>query len=129
MRPTHLPNPHKLRALLVCSHRQTADTLGELFAACGQNVLVAYEESAAVDLAQTHRPDMVLVDLRGHGPEVAQRLRRQSALLDTALVAITTAGREEAILRSAECGFTHYLVEPVDPAQVQALLKKLKTPR
>jgi len=128
MRPTHLPNPHKLRALIVYSHRQTADTLGQLFVACGQEVLVAYEGTTACDLARTHRPDVVLLDLRMQDEEVAWYLRRQTDLLGTALVAIAAPGGEAA-LRLADQAFSHYLIEPVDPAQVLALLKKLKIPR
>ena len=110
-------------------HQQTAETLRELFAAFGQKVMVAYEEETACDLARKHRPDVVLLDLRMHGEEVARRLRQQTELEDTALVAITSPEREEAALRSVAHGFVHYLVEPVDPVQVQALLKKLNTPR
>ncbi len=129
MRPTHLPNPHKLRALIVYGDQETAETLRELFAACGQEVLVASEEATACDLARTYRPDVVLLDLRMDGEEAARRLRQQTELQDIALVAITSAGREEATLRSTEHGFVHYLVEPVDPVQVQALLKKLHIAR
>jgi CheY-like chemotaxis protein len=123
MRPTHLPNPHKLRTLIVYGHRQTADALGELFAACGQEVMVAYEETSACALARTHRPEMVLVDLRLHTEEMDQRLRQQNSTL----VAITETGGETA-LRSSNHGFAHYLVEPIDPSQVRALLKKLTIP-
>lgn len=128
MRPTHLPNPHKLRALIVDGHRQTADTLGQLFVACGQEVLVAYEGTTACDLARTHQPDVVLLDLRTQDEEVVRYFRQRTDLLGTALVAVTVPG-EEAALRLADHGFTHYLIEPVDPAQVQALLKKLTIPR
>lgn len=109
-------------------NHQTADTLGELLAACGQEVLVAYAETTACDLARTHRPDVVFLDLRIHSGEVVQRLRQLPELQDTALVAITAPGGEAA-LRLTECGFAHYLVEPIDPLQVQALMKRLKTPR
>jgi CheY-like chemotaxis protein len=120
MRATHLPNPHKLRALLVYANRQTADTLAELFAACGQEVLVANGEATACELAWKHRPEVVFWDLRVYGDEV-----RRLAFRDAAVVAITSAGREPT-LQPAEGGFMHYLVEPIDPIQVQALLKKLE---
>jgi CheY-like chemotaxis protein len=128
MRPTHIPNPHKLRALLVYSHRPTADALAELFAVCGQDVMVAYEKTTACGLARWHRPNVVFLDLRSHGEEMACWMREQSELQDTALVAITAPDGEAALCATAHC-FAHYLVEPVDPIQVQALLKKLKTPR
>lgn len=129
MRSTHIPNPNKLRALVVHGHRETADSLGELLAVCGQDVLVVYEQKTVCDLARLHRPDVVLLDLRMHGQEMARLLREQPTLHDTALVAITGPSQEEMALGSARHGFSHFLVEPVDPVQVQALLKKLKNPR
>jgi hypothetical protein len=129
MRATHLPNPHKLRTLLLYGHRQTADTLGQLLAVCGQEVLVAYEGSTACDLAPSYRPDVIFLDLQTEGEEVARRLRDYPELRDTALVAITGGGQEEAAVAAEENTFTHYLVEPVDPAQVLGLLKKLRTHR
>lgn len=119
MRPTHLPHPEKLRALLVYANRLTADTLAELFAACGQEVLVACDGTTACEMARTHRPEVVFLDLRMHGKET-----RQLEFADAALVAITAPEGEAAL--GAKHGFVHYLVEPVDPVQVQALLKKLE---
>jgi CheY-like chemotaxis protein len=77
--------------------------------------------------AEGHQPDVVLLDLRTQDEEVVQYFRQRTDL-GTALVAVTVPG-EEAALRLADHGFTHYLIEPVDPAQVQALLKKLTIPR
>jgi DNA-binding response OmpR family regulator len=124
MRPTHIPNPHKLRTLLIHGHRPTADTLGQLFTACGQEVLVAYDGPFACDLARILRPEVVLLDLRLSDEETSRRLRQYG----TTLVAITTADGEEAF-RSSGHDFAHYLVEPIDPIQVEALLKKLARPR
>ncbi|OAI54066.1 hypothetical protein AYO44_15530 [Planctomycetaceae bacterium SCGC AG-212-F19] len=129
MPPTPLPKPEKLRALVLYGHRQTADTLGELLAVCGQDVHVAYDGAMACGLARKHRPDVVLLDLRMYGLDVGRWLRQQPEFRDTALVAIIEPEQEEAGLCTREHGFTHYLVEPVDPVQVQVLVKKLKNPR
>ena len=123
-----MPKPDQLRALMVYGHRPTADMLGQLFAMCGQEVVVAYDGAVACELARQMRADLVLLDLRTRGREVAQQLRAQPELQHTALVAITEPGGEEAAFHSAEHGFAHYLVEPIDPIQVQVLLKKLKAP-
>ncbi len=118
MRPTHLPHPEKLRALLVYANPEAAETLADLFAACGQEIRVACDRATACELARTHRPEVVFWDLRLHEdippPEWG----------GAALVAITSPGGE-SVVRELPHGFVHYLVEPVDPAQVHALLKKL----
>lgn len=119
MRPTHLPNPHKLRGLLVYANPETAGTLAELFTACGQEIRVACDETTACEMARTYRPDVVFLDLRMRHDIERPELR------DAALVAIASPG-EETALRTAEHPFVHYLIEPVDPVQVQALVKKLE---
>jgi DNA-binding response OmpR family regulator len=120
-----MPQPQKLRVLIVYGDRETADDLGQLFAACGQNVLVAYEETTAYVLARTQRPDLVVLDLRLHDEAMGSRLRRQIDVRGAALVAVAV---EEPAADSTDHGFAHYLIEPVDPIQVQTLLKKLHSP-
>lgn len=122
MRSTHLPNPAKLCALLVYPNQQTADTLAKLFSACGQQVLVACDGATACKLAQTHQLDLVIWDTRLR--TVYQRLN----LKEATFVAITSSEAEFA-RGWTENDFVHYLVEPIDPVQVQALLSKLKRDR
>ena len=59
-----------------------------------------------------------------HRYEVARRLRQTPGLEKTVLVALTGWGQREDRRRSAEAGFDHHLVKPVDAAEVVRLLTK-----
>lgn len=66
------------RILIVDDNVQAADNLGKLLSAVlGQDVRVVYDGIAALELAQSFRPDVVLLDLEMtimDGYEVAMRL-------------------------------------------------------
>jgi two-component system CheB/CheR fusion protein len=91
----------------------------------GQDVRVAYEGPAALELAREFRPEVVLLDLGMpglDGYEVARRLRQQPGLEGILLVAVTGWGQEEDRRRSREAGFDLHWVKPVEPAALRELL-------
>ena len=56
------------------------------------------------------------------GYEVAKAIRRQPALRDVMLVAMTGYGHESDRQHSLKAGFDHYLVKPADFAKLQQIL-------
>lgn len=104
------------RILLVDDNHDAADSLATLLGLLGHEVHVAYDGSQALELAQTLRPQMILMDiglpgLTGH--DVARLLRAQDWTRSVMLVAITGWGSPEDRRRSSEAGFDHHLVKPV----------------
>ena len=76
-----------------------------------------------------HRPDVILLDLGLpdlDGYEVASRLRGQAGLERSAIIAISGYGQAKYLTRSAEAGFSHHIVKPVDMAHLDALLTALE---
>jgi len=69
-------------------------------------------------MAQRERPDLILLDIHMSGMdgyEAARRLRKESKLESTPLVAVTAlamVGDREKILRA---GFDGYIAKPIDP--------------
>jgi CheY-like chemotaxis protein len=59
------------------------------------------------------------------GYEVARRLRRHPAHATTLLIALTGWGQPEDRRRSAEAGFDHHLVKPVEFGVLRTLLGTL----
>ena len=83
-------------------------------------------------MAKAYRPDMVFLDIGMPGMdgyEVARRLRQQAGLENVRLAALTGWGQQEDRRRSAEAGFDHHLVKPVEPKDLQGLLAQLKLPK
>jgi CheY-like chemotaxis protein len=58
--------------------------------------------------------------------EVARRLRQDTALDDTVIVAITGYGQDEDRRRSKEAGIDHHLVKPMDMKEVIRLLREAR---
>jgi PAS domain S-box-containing protein len=119
------------RILIVDDNVQAADGLGRLMSvAFGQEVRVAYCGKSALELAESFRPDLILLDLEMTGMdgyEVALRLRERSEGSQAQIVAVTGWGHEEDRRRSRELGFDMHLVKPVTARELRVLLADLRT--
>ena len=96
----------------------------------GHQVRVAHDGPAALEMVEVYRPEMVFLDIGMPGMdgyEVARRLRRQPGLESVQLAALTGWGQQEDRRRTAEAGFDHHLVKPVEPAALEGLLARLPT--
>jgi PAS domain S-box-containing protein len=113
------------RILVVDDNRYNANSLGVLLRTLGQDVEMAYDGPAALELVRRRRPDLVLLDigLPGmDGYEVARRCRQDEDLRRIVLVAMTGYGKEEDRRRSQEAGFNAHLVKPVNLEDLRVLL-------
>jgi CheY-like chemotaxis protein len=91
----------------------------------GAAVHVAYDGASALESLSTFHADIVLLDVGMPGLdgfEVARRMRQLAEGQNVFLVAITGWGQEEDRRRTADAGFDHHLVKPVDPVMLQNLL-------
>jgi signal transduction histidine kinase/methanogenic corrinoid protein MtbC1/CheY-like chemotaxis protein len=114
-----------VRVLLVDDNVDAAESLAMLLRLRGHEVAVAYDGPAALRAAEARRPEVALLDIglpSMDGYELARRLRPQPGLGRTVLVALTGWGQEEDRRRSAEAGFDHHLVKPVDLPELQRVL-------
>jgi PAS domain S-box-containing protein len=124
------PAGHRL--LVVDDNRDAAESLAILLRMQGHEVRVANDGVSALEIIKAYRPALVLLDLgmpKMDGYEVARRLRRQPGLENVRLAALTGWGQQEDRRRSAEAGFDHHFVKPVEPAVIQELVAKLKKPK
>ncbi len=127
--PSSEAAPKSRRVLVVEDNADTAQTLADLVALWGHEVVRAASGQDALRLALDFQPDVVLMDigLPGmDGYEVARRLRSKSseepAGAAPVLVGITGYGQARDRTRARDAGFDHYLVKPPDPATLRLLL-------
>lgn len=83
----------------------------------------AEDGAVAVDMAERLRPDVVLMDLnmpRVDGFEAAQRLQRSGN--PAQIIAITTLGTTDAVIRALRGGFAGYLLKDSPPDAVVAAI-------
>jgi CheY-like chemotaxis protein len=101
--------------------------LARLLKGWGHQLAVAHDGDTAIELARDQPFDVVLLDigLPGmNGYQIAQALRAQAGFEQTLLVALTGYGQGDDRRRSAEAGFDHHLVKPVDPLELKDLLDR-----
>ena len=105
------------RILIIDDNADASEALAMLLAGEGHAVETRLDGSQGLEAARTFRPDVVLLDigLPGmDGYEVAKTLRGSAATVDAMLIALTGYGQPGDQLKSAEAGFDHHLVKPVD---------------
>jgi PAS domain S-box-containing protein len=120
------------RILVVDDNQDSADSLAMLLELHGHDVSTSHDGQSALDAAEQHRPDVVLLDiglpvLNGH--EVCRRIRQQPWGHAMVLIALTGWGQDEDRRRSHEAGFDGHLVKPVDHRGLLTLLASLTEPR
>jgi signal transduction histidine kinase len=113
------------RVLIADDNVDAADGLRRLLELHRHQVEVVHDGEAAVEALSRSEPEVVLLDigLPGlDGLEVARRIRARGGAHRPLLVAVTGLGRVEDHQRSADAGFDHHLVKPIDLAALAALL-------
>jgi PAS domain S-box-containing protein len=92
-------------------------------------ILESDNGQSAVAMAGTHRPDLILMDIKMpglSGYEALALIRRHSAP-EVPVIAITAAGMKEDILNIKAAGFDDYLIRPFNKTQLhQKLARFLK---
>jgi len=115
-----------LRILVVDDNVDAAQSLAQLLILDGHTVVVAHDGPSALAQTARERVDVFVLDigLPGmDGTELARRLRSMPEADDAMLIALTGYGQDADRRKSAEAGFDHHLVKPVDPERLQSLMK------
>ncbi|MFN2427389.1 MAG: PAS domain S-box protein [Candidatus Binatia bacterium] len=117
-----------LRLLVVDDNEDAATSLAILLRLQGHDVRVAYDGPSALEAAAVYAPDLVFLDLGMPGMdgcEIARRMRKQPGLEQTVLAALTGWGQKADRRRTAEAGFDHHLVKPLEPRLLEKLIADL----
>lgn len=127
MDPTEplVPTSAPLRVLVVDDNEDVAEMTAEMLKMYGHEALTAGDGPSALSLAESERPDVVLLDLGlpgMHGIEVAECIMAKSGGDAPLLIAVSGYGRPEDRERSRRAGCEHHLVKPVDFDRLLALL-------
>jgi CheY-like chemotaxis protein len=114
------------RILVVDDNHDAADSLGALLEILGATIAVAHDGEGALKSVETHRPDIVFLDIgmpRMDGYEVARRIRARPDGHRIYLVALTGWGQDKDRLKSEAAGFDRHMVKPADIASLESLLQ------
>ena len=115
-----------VRVLVADDNRDAADTLCRILALYGYEVRSAYDGGAALEVCESFRPHVAVLDIGmpvRNGYEVARELRaRRGAGLR--LIALTGWGAEGDVQRAREAGFDHHLTKPADPGVLSRMISR-----
>jgi signal transduction histidine kinase/ActR/RegA family two-component response regulator len=119
---------HRSRILLADDNRDAVDMLALVLKMAGYEVYATHSGHEALDVGARVRPEVFILDIgmpEISGYELASRIRRQTWGRDALLIALTGWGQREDKERSREAGFDHHLTKPVDPDQLERLLRDI----
>jgi two-component system chemotaxis response regulator CheY len=92
----------------------------------GYTVLEAGNGVEAVELFQTEKPDVVLLDLGMPVKDGLTALKEIRALNPDAKVAILASpGRQTAVLQAIRAGAQEFFVKPLDPERMIGVIRKM----
>ena len=114
-----------LRVLLVDDNADAAMMLGMLLEASGYAVTVVHYARHALERVEQQSFDVCLLDIglpEMDGNALARHLRGDARTAACVLVAITGYGQESDRQNSAQAGFDHHFIKPVDSQKLLSLL-------
>jgi PAS domain S-box-containing protein len=115
--------------LVVDDNVDSAMSLAKLLRLMRHDVKVAHDGVSAIEVAKSYLPDLIFLDIGMPGMDgydVAHRIRSTPGLERTVLAALTGWGQEEDRRRTAEAGFNHHLVKPLEPKALEQVLSDLR---
>jgi DNA-binding response OmpR family regulator len=118
-----------LQILVVEDDDDTAQSLTMLLSTQNHQVRWVRDGVSALEAADAHLPDMILLDLglpELDGYEVARRLKDRQLAKDPLVVVTTGNGHEPDTTRLREMGIDLYLVKPIDPGVLLSLIARFR---
>jgi len=117
--------------LVVDDNEMNRDTLSRHLERQGHTVAVAENGRQALGMVETHRFDLVLLDVmmpEMNGYQVLQRLKDGDTWRDIPVIMISALDEIDSVVRCIEMGAEDYLPKPFDPvllrARISACLEK-----
>src|SRR5438128_4123984 len=123
--PEPAPEPEPCRVLIVDDDRNHAETVAEVLQRVGYTCTVATSGPAGANLIDRDEFDIVLTDLRMadfDGLAIVRKLRQEHP--ETEVVVVTGYGDVRTAVEAIKLGAVHYLVKPLDMAELRAIVQR-----
>ncbi|QDX25245.1 response regulator [Sphingomonas suaedae] len=117
------------RTILICDDNELlVELLSFRLENKGYRVLIARDGAQAVELAEQHLPDAIILDTMMpvmDGQLVLRRLRRQSETAAIPVIMLTARKQQRDIVDAFDLGASDYLVKPFIPEELMMRLARL----
>ena len=117
-----------LRVLIAEDEPSIVASLEFLLRKEGYDTRVAHDGEEALALAESFRPDLVLLDLmlpRRSGLEVCRWLRAQPGLRHARVLMLTAKGGKQDVLNGFDAGADDYLTKPFSTQDLMGRVRRL----
>ena len=117
----------KARILVVDDVPKNIQVLGSLLRSEGYQVIPATSGAQALKAAETHKPDLILLDVmmpEMSGYEVIQKLHADPSMYDTPVIFITALTDDEDEAKGLGLGAVDYITKPIN---IPITLARVKT--
>ena len=114
------------RILVIEDHEDNRRILRDLLTSAGYESIEAVTGEEGVVLAETHRPDLILMDIQLpglDGYEATRRIKANPALRHIPVIAVTSYALSGDDVKAREAGCDAYVTKPFSP---RALLAKVR---
>jgi CheY-like chemotaxis protein len=114
--------------ILICDDEPTLRELMRVSLGDGYSFAEAADVTEAIELANSVRPDLVLLDVMmpgGTGLTVLEHLRSVPALQETPVVVISAFTADKDHLAAFDAGANGFLKKPFDPDELESLVEEL----
>ena len=116
------------KKILLVDDAETILLMEKMFLSKGSyEFLTARDGEEAIELAQSERPDLILLDIvmpRLDGFEACVRLRESPATSGIPIIMVTTRGEGSNVEKGFKSGATDYVTKPIDGLE---LLSKVRS--
>jgi CheY-like chemotaxis protein len=122
--------PRRMRVLVVDDSRDSADSMRMLLDASGQDARAVYDGVSALEIAESFRPEVILLDIgmpSMDGYQVVRALRARDYVPSPVIAALTGWGQDSDKKKARDAGFDHHFTKPVSADELMAFLEKAAT--
>jgi signal transduction histidine kinase/CheY-like chemotaxis protein len=116
------------RIVIIDDNHDANQTLAMMLEIAGHEVASALDGPSGLQVIQSFRPDVVVLDIglpQIDGYEVARRLRADNATKDIRIIALTGYGQENDVAQAREAGFDAHLLKPARMDDMLKLISNL----
>ena len=114
------------RILVIEDHEDNRRILRDLLTSAGYEPIEAVTGEEGLILAETHRPELILMDIQlpgMDGYETTRRIKANPALRQIPVIAVTSYALSGDEVKAMEAGCDTYVTKPFSP---RALLAKIR---
>lgn len=113
--------------LVIEDHEDNRRIMRDLLANSGYKVIEAVTGEEGITSAETHQPDLILLDIQLpgiDGYEVARRIKANPDLQKVPIVAVTSYALSGDDVKAFEAGCNAYVTKPFSPRKLLAEIRE-----